>query len=585
MTRRIFEARSRLSLLMLLTAPAALALACGDQIQNDYYTDNYYGDGGADAEPPGKGGKDPGKAGKPSAEGGEGGTAAGGADSGSGADSGNAGEGGEPSLIDPRYPDAPVMDTPATDFELDLFGTVGNRYWFGVSDEQREKMNAERFGGGGPIDGPIFNGGLYTPGGGNSNAYYVDHLWVTTAGEKPHTTDFGKVQVRVVGQSTGQPWDAQNIPNFNIDSDEFVKGQRIGGYEHLRFGNGQVSNIFRERVTLELYKLLDYPAPLTTFAWVQSNVWGPDVSIPYTLVERYKRAFCDRYADVFGGGCVNMWEFSGGDFGGGGWGGPKAGGGNGIFDQPESCQIDECEASRVHEFEDLLAETPMADGFKVATADYVDWPAFHRFQCLSYIFSTGDDALHNFNNIVIVERADGKFQYLPYSVDISLGQEWYPYTQLPGDTTLARGCQADTQCWADTIAECQSVIQELTDLEPNKLLKRVYDELDEQGMLRAGDEARYQFLDTWLTDKLAGLPEDLERYRDPNVVTCGKGQVDCGGYCDWPENCPMPCIPPGKDPVPVPIDPGMGGMAGIAGGAGVAGAPNECPAIELYNAR
>jgi hypothetical protein len=575
MTKPISQPRSRISLIALLSVPAALALACGDEIKNEYYYENHYGDGGADAEPgnAGNGGKDPGKAGEPAVEAGspgEGGSAG-------VAQGGSAGEGGEPSLIDPRYPDAPVMDTPIPDLMLDIFDTVGNHYWFGVSDEQRQKMNDARWGGGGPVG----NGGIYTPGGG-SDATYVDHLWVTTAGENPRTTDFGKVQVRVVGQSTSQPWDPQNIPNLNVDADEFVKGQRIDGYEHLRFANGQVSNIFRERLTLELYRRLNYPAPLATFAWVSSNVWGPDISIPYTLVERYKRAFCDRYSEEFGGGCKNMWEFSGGDFAGGGWGGPMPGGG-GVFDVPENCQIDECETSRVDEFEALLVETPMADGFKAATADYVDWPSFHRFQCLSYVFSTGDDALHNFNNIVIVERADGKFQYLPYSIDISLGQDWYPYTQLPGDTVLARGCQADTQCWADTIAECEAVIDELVELEPNKLLKQVYDELDGAGMLRAGDQGRYEFLDSWFTDKLAGLPADLERYRDPNVVTCGKGQVDCGGYCDWPENCPGQCIPPGKDPIPLPGGGMIGGAAGAPGDIGAGGGgPIECPMIELY---
>lgn len=583
--------RSRSALFALLTAPAALALACGDEIKNDYYTDNYYGDGGADADPK------PGHAGKaPVHRGGEGGDdagSAGAAGATEGGSGGDGGSGGEPSLIDPRYPDAPVMDTPVSELELKLFDTVGTRFWFGVSDEQRQKMNDERFGGG----GPIFNGGIYTPGGGNSNAYYVDHLWVTTPGDGPHTTDFGKVQARVVGQSTYFPWDSSNIPNINIDADEFVKKQRIGGFEHLRFGNGQISNIFRERVTSELYHALHYPAPLTTFAWVSSNVWGPGVSIPYTLIERYKRAFCDRYADEFGGGCVNMWEFYGGDFNQGGMGGPKGGGGNGIFDQPDSCQIDECETSRVHEFEDLLSETSTGPGFKAATAAYVDWPAFHRFQCLSWAFSSGDDALHNSNNIVIVERADGKFQYLPYSIDISLGMEWYPYTQLPGENTLARGCQADPDCWADTIAECEQVIKELNVIEPNKILKKVYDELKDNDMLRAGDEGRYEFLDNWLTEKVAGLPDDLENYRnDPSA--CPKGTHDCGGWCDY--ICPGECIPPGKDPIPLDADmgvagsmamggaPGVGGTMGVGGGivpGGEAGAPNECPKIELYPAR
>jgi hypothetical protein len=570
----------------LLAAPAVLALGCSDDIKNDYYYENYYGDGGS-AEPgkAGSAGTASEGGGDPSGEGGEGGSLDG--EGGNSGEGGSGGEAGDGSLVDPRYPDAPVMDTPVGDFELDIFDTVGNRYWFAVSDEQRLRMNGERHGAG--------NGDLYTPGGA-SRATYVDHLWVTTPSPEPRTADFGKVQVRVVGQSTGKDWDELNIPNFNVDADEFTKGQRIGGYEHLRFGNGQVSNIFRERLTLELYRRLGYPAPRATFVWVSSNVWGSEISIPYTLVERYKRAFCDRYSEEFGGGCKNMWEFFGRDFNdGGGWGGEA----ESVFDDPESCQIDECEGSRAKELEALLLETPFAEGFKAATAEYIDWPAFHRFQCLSYVFSTGDDVLHNLNNIVLVERADGKFQYLPYSIDISLGQEWYPYEPLTGDNVLAQGCQADSQCWADTFAECETVIEELTALQPRKLLKNVYNELSDHGMLRPGDEARYEFLDAWFEDKLAGLPADLERYRDPgSVTTCERGQVDCGGWCDYPENCEQ-CIPPGKEPLPDPGGGGMmggfagaaaaGGAPGVAGGIGVAGdfgmgggGPIECPAIELY---
>jgi hypothetical protein len=545
MTNSIAKTDSRISLLALLAVPAVLALACSDEIKNDYYSDNYYGDGGS-AEPS-KGGS----GGEPTAAGGEAGEHH--------ATGGSGGEAGEPSLADPRYPGAPVANTSVAELELDIFDTVGNRYWFGVSEPQRLRMNNERNGAQG--------GGFYTPDN-SSVATYVDHLWVTTTGEQPRTADFGKVQVRVVGQSTGRDWNKSNIPNFNVDADEFVKGQRIDGYEHVRFGNGQVSNIFRERLKSELYRLLHYPAPRTTFAWVSSNVWGADVSIPYTLIERYKRSFCDRRSEELGGGCKNMWEFVG-DFGGLDHGGPLPPQElPSIFDDPSNCQIEECDSSRVKELEALLVETPPGEGFKAATADYVDWPMFHRFQCLSYVFSTGDDALHNSNNVVLVERADGKFQYLPYSIDISLGQDWYPYEPLTGRNVLALGCQADKSCWADTMAECEAVIDELVALEPRKLLKEVYEELDEHGMLRPGDRTHYEFLDIWLTQKLEGLPEDLERYREPSSAGCGKGEVDCGGYCDLPENCPVQCIPPGKERLPV--------------SGGVVGPIDECPAIELY---
>src|SRR5690606_26173709 len=114
---------------------------------------------------------------------------------------------------------------------------------------------------------------------------------------------------------------------------------------------------------------------------------------------------------------VNMWEFVG-DLG------------YGQLGYAESCQFSECDPSRAMELELAVVETPPGPGFKEALTEWLDWEAFHQFQCLSWILATGDDALHNTNNVVLMERADGKFQHLPYSVDISLGQEWYPQVPL-----------------------------------------------------------------------------------------------------------------------------------------------------------
>lgn len=577
----------------LLTAPAALALACGDEIKNDYYYDNYYGEGGADS---GTAGKDPGKAGKPPVD-------QAGAGGGAGADP-SGGAGGEDSGIDPNYPDAPLADTSVEDHELDLFGTLGNRFWFGVSEQQLAAMNGEQPGGGGPIC--CFEGGLYTPGGGGK-ANWVDHLWITTAGKNPQTADYGKVQARIVGQYSRFPWDPNNIPNLNIDADQFIKGQRIDGYEHLRFNNAQRGSIFRDRVVYELYKKLEYPAPLTTYAWVSSNVWGADVQIPYILVERYKRKFCERYSEEFGGGCPNMWEFVG-DFNQGGMGGPKEPGGQSIFDNPENCQIDECDSTRVKELEAKILETPLAEGFDEALEDYVDWPAFHRAQCLSWLFATGDDTFHNGgNNTVLVERGDGKFQYLPYSVDMSLGN--YGDTPLPGGNALARGCQADETCWADTITACEDVIADIVAIDPAKFMQSVYDELDEQGMLRAGDAARFAEIRDFLVDRVEQMPTRLEDYRDGGLF-CQWPDVECNGQCVYYEYCKDQCVPPDK-PLPggeagAPGDGGMdkgaggsvavGGMMGAGGAVGVGGGivppggaggvagggPGECPMPEKY---
>jgi hypothetical protein len=412
---------------------------------------------------------------------------------------------------------------------------------------------------------------------------WVDHLFITTAGDAPQTADYGKVQAKIVGNYSRFPWDADNIPNLNIDADEFVEGQRIAGYEHLRFSNGQRGSIFRDKLAYDLYRMLGYAAPLATYVWVSSNVWGRDASgaeiaIPYTLVERYKRTFCVRYADEFGGGCPNMWEFSG-DFNGGGWGGPIDGAKGGpiiggdqpsLFDIPDNCQLDECETTRVKELEAVLRETPLGEGFKQALGEYIDWPAFHRFQCLSWVLSTTDDPIHTgSNNTVLVERADGLFQYLPYSVDISIGFGFGGKAALWGQNVLARGCQADSSCWVDTLDVCEGIIADFTKLDPNKYAKSLYDALDASGMLRPGDDSTFQVIDNYFTERLANLPAELEQYRQGGGP-CEPPYIDCDGQCVLPEQCY--CIPPEKPPV----------LLAEGGAPNDGDGPIQCPVIENY---
>ncbi len=539
----------------------ALQAGCGDTL-NTYNSYHY--------------GSEAGQAGEATSAAGQsnGGSAGAAGAAGAAGQGGEAGDGPDDGHL--AYPDAPYADTTVAEHGIDVFGVVGNRYWLGVSDEQLAEMNEGVNGGGGPIfDGPL-NGDIYTPGGQTAN--FVDHLWITSAGPDGGIADYGKVQVKLAGQSTLRAWSKRSIPNFNVDSNEFVDKQRIGGFEHLRFNNGQVGSIFREYLTLELYRKLDYPAPLVTYAWVSSNVWGGEISIPYILVERYKRSFCAR-GDAFGGKCENMWEFAG-DIGQKPDGNPgplppKPGGGNApsVFDDPNNCQFSKCDNTRAKELEQLLSETPAGEGFKAATEELLDWPAFHRFQCLSWILATGDDALHNSNNVVLAERADGKFQFLPYSVDISLGQDWYQSVSLPGTSNIARGCQADKACWADTIAMCDDVLAAFVKAKPIAMLDATHDLLDAEGMLRDGDEARYELLRAWFEERLISLPEELDANREGPVL-CTGGLVDCGGYCVLPEQCGVVCKPPVGKAAPAPD--------GAGGAPSDEGPPNECPMITAY---
>lgn len=429
---------------------------------------------------------------------------------------------------------APLVNATPNELELDVFGTFDNSYWFVVSEEEVARMN-EQYGGGGPI---IFFGNdygdIYTPGGTSDEPTFADHVLVTTTANK--TADFGKMQVNLVGESTGRPWTESSLPNVKIDTNEFVQKNRLGGYEHIRFNNAVVGSIFREKYALDFYRALGYPAPLASYGWVSSSVWGPDVRVPYVVTEAYKRNFCKQREDYFGGECPNMWEFAG-DFG------------FGAFDSPDACQFSECDSTRVDEFEERVMSTPEGDGYKAALAEFLDWDRFHEFQCLSWIFATGDDALHNTNNFVLVERPDGMFQLLPYSVDISFGQDWYADVPLAGQSSLARGCQSETQCWADTIATCENMLAAFIDADPVSRLDDLYQDLETAGMLRPGDDNRYEDMRAYLERRIEELPIELEENREgPNNNTCEPPLVMCGDYCELPEYCYV-CDDDGGGPI------------------------------------
>ena len=509
------------------------------------------------------------------------------ADGGGVADSGDAATGPMP-----LEEGAPLVNAMPADLALDPFGTYDNSYWFIVSEEEVARMN-ERYGGGGGFPIPLFNdfGDIYTPGGGGDEPTFAEHLLVTTRDGK--TADYGKLQVSLVGESTGRPWTDSSLPNLKLDTNEFVKKNRLGGFEHIRFNNAVVGSIFREKYTLDFYRALGYPAPLAGYAWVSSSVWGADVKVPYVVTESYKRGFCKTRTEYFGEECPNMWEFPG-DFG------------SGAFDQQEACQFSECDSSRVKELDALVTSTPEGDGFKAALGEWIDWDAFHEFQCLSWLFATGDDALHNFNNFVLAERADGKFQWLPYSVDISFGQDWYQSVPLAGQSRVASGCQSDSQCWTDTIATCEVLLDAFVEADPVARLANLYSELETAGMLRNGDSERYEDMKAYIERRLDELPIELEENRDgPPTNTCEPPFIMCGDFCELPEYCYLcdnngqlpvrargvaeigiadPLPPPGGEPLPPPEQPeGDAGTDGDAGTINPGPTPNPClPYIEHY---
>jgi hypothetical protein len=409
----------------------------------------------------------------------------------------------------------PIPTVSPDELDLDMFGVVGNRYWLEASEVQVVRMNAP------------FTTGVrdpYTPL--EVGPTFVDHLIVTSAGDTTQTADFGKIQVRLVGNTTGRPWTLNTLPNFKLDADEFVPQNRIGGEEHLRLNNAVSGTIFREKLVYDIFHRLGYPAPRASFGWVSGSVWGPGVAVPYVVVESYKRPFCERHADQLGGRCPNIWEFGFGDLGF-----------PGLLEDPENCQLRECDPGRAVELAGLVTSTVPGVGFKEALGAWVDWSAFHRYQCLSWALELADDHLR-LTNVVLVERGDGKFQYLPYSVDVSFTEEFGPLS-LAGGSSLALGCRADPQCWADTIVSCEAVLDELVAISPVTLLDDIRNDLDRAGMLRPGDDESYASLREHMQLHLDELPAILEQNRLAPLIgiQCLPPFTECAQYCALPERC------------------------------------------------
>lgn len=407
--------------------------------------------------------------------------------------------------------DAGAPDTTVNNDALavNVFGADGNRYWLSVTSEELASMN-EIWSNSWAYDSYFYSI--------SSSDTSANDLVVVDA-ETNSAASFGKVQLSVVGQSTGTTWDSHTIPNLSIDMDEFQEGLTVNGTEHLRFNNGQVSSIFREAIALEVFRQWGYPAPRTSFAWLSSNIWGEGITVPYTLVERYKDDWCAANADLIGGGCANVWEGFGDFSADYGWG----------YSIADQCDGKTCDNTRMHAFIDLLDNTESGAGFKEATAEYIDWPMVQQHMCANWILWIGDDPYHNMNNVVIVEGLDGKFRPLPYSTDISAGQSWYRDTSLYGINQLATNCAFDEQCWSETVTACETMIGQFQAIDPTGIVNDVYDRLEAQGMLRNGDDQTYAEIAEWYTNRstIGVLETELENYRSPWSADC---IPDTGGW-------------------------------------------------------
>lgn len=169
-----------------------------------------------------------------------------------------------------------------------------------------------------------------------------------------------------------------------------------------------------------------------------------------------------------------------------------------------------------------------------ATESVIDWPMIHQNQCLSALTGTGDDWIHNNNNVVIVLREDGKIMYLPYSTDISGGHPWYeytPYDGVPGseyESNLAFRCAQDPDCRTLALDTCDDMIDAFEELDVvTTVVQERCNTLDETGLKRPADEDVCAALETFYLERADALRDELEILRSTDGMG-GMGGMSVG---------------------------------------------------------
>lgn len=447
------------------------------------------------------------------------------------------------------------------DLDIDLFGNDGHRFYFEVTPDARMAADEQRCNFGDA------HGAVYDFDGGEGICpLEAINVRIHPSGSKI-CSDTGTVELDLPGQSSFRPW--AEIPNFKLDVAEFEELLFPTGERQLRFNNGQAdSTIVREAVALRIWRALDYPAPRTSFVQTRSNVWDtevrPGASAAHVMVEPYKEHFFtenlpevrhvwEGQGDPFvqdSGGC----EFGCCDpFGCGGdifeplpmddapadVGIPEPGPGpvpgeppvgRGSFSGECQWSVDEeCDEAAFDAILAAMREIPSGPGYMGATQDYLDWPLLHRNMCLSALTGTGDDWIHNTNNVVLALRDDGKLIFLPYSTDISGNHPWYQNTPYQGFAHLTQACQADPECWEQALSTCETMIDEFEALDVvETIVNERCEALRAAELDRPADEPVCKSLGEYYAARPGQLREELQWLRDGGSGV--GGDQGLGGY-------------------------------------------------------
>lgn len=481
--------------------------------------------------------------------------------------------GGAPSVPDDddeldeyeSYLPACTETVPLDELEIDLFGEDGHLFYFEVTPEARLAADEQRCSFGFDVYGAVYElgeeeGGCPIP----ARNVRIRPAWSTVC------SDTGKVEVDLPGQSSFRPW--AEIPNIKLDVGEFEDMRFQTGDRQLRFNNGQAdSTIVREAIALGIWREMGYPAPRTRFAQVRSNVWDtevhPGASASHVMVQPYKEAFFREFAPEI----LHVWEGQGDPFvptGGEcdfGCCDPFGCGGE-IIDPPYfidpaeeagdpaplplpdvvgepaavqrgsfsgDCQFsveEQCDEEAFDSIVADLAEVPVGPGYMEATESYIDWPLLHQNMCLSALTGTGDDWIHNSNNVVIGIRDDGKIMFFPYSTDISGDHPWYQNTPYQGYAHLTQACQADPDCWEAALSTCESMIDDFEELDVvATIVEERCEALEDTKLDRPADEPVCEALVEYYTARPAGLREEIERLREGGIDPGFGGESGFGG--------------------------------------------------------
>ncbi len=194
---------------------------------------------------------------------------------------------------------------------------------------------------------------------------------------------------------------------------------------------------------------------------------------------------------------------------------------------------EECDEQGLAAILETVAAAAPGAGFMESTKDVIDWPMLHKNQCLSALTGTGDDWIHNSNNVVLALLESGKVIYLPYSVDISGGHPWYPNTPFDGYVYLTSSCQQDPDCREQSLSTCEEMIDSFEKIDVAKtIVEERCSALKKGKMNRAPDAVVCQSLAEFYDARPAELRKELAYLRDGGGLG-GFGGDDGGGDGDF----------------------------------------------------